>query len=880
MSADRERWARVQELFHAAAERPEPEQEAFVRARAGADTALAGEVLALLDADRGGAPLLDAGLAPLAGRVAGDAAPPPREIGPYRLREPIGEGGMGVVYLAERADLGSLVALKFLRDAWLSPARRERFATEQRLLAQLNHPCIARLYDADALPDGTPWFAMEYVDGLPITDYCRTRRLTARERLELFRQVCEAVLHAHQHALIHRDLKPSNILVTRGGQPKLLDFGIAKPLDQIEAGADTTRTGLRLLTPAYAAPEQFQGRGLGVHTDLYALGAVLYELLAGRPPFDLEGLGLAEAERRVTGQAPERPSAAGGRAADPRAGWADLDVLCLTAMHRDPARRYRTVDSLLRDLDHYLRDEPLEARPDSPGYRAGKFLRRHRGPVAAVAAGAVVVAALVAFYTLQLARARDAAVAEVERTRRIQSFMNGLFSGGDPDAGPQDSLRVVTLLARGAREARALGASPAIQAELYQTLGRIHESLGDLERADTLLGEALARRRGALGDGHPDVARGLLALAELRSHQSRYEEAERLAREGLALSRRRAREDPAAVARALTTLGVVLENRGGYEEAIASLEEAVRLHAVAGLPDRETAVALTELANSHFYAGHYATADSLNRRVLEMDRATYGVRHPRVAGDLINLGAVRQETGEWAAAEGYYRQAFEIYRGWYGENHFETAAALNMVGRTLVQQGRLDEARAPLERALALRERIYGPVHPAVASTLNELALLAQSSGRPADSEAGYRRMIAIYERIYGGRHYLLGLALANLGSLYAGQGEQRRAEAAYRQALARYAEALPPGHPYVGVTQLKLGRALLRQGRVAEAEQSSRAGYEILARQPEPPHAWLQNARADLAEACDRLGRGAEAARFRAERARASADSAARAGG
>jgi serine/threonine-protein kinase len=700
--------------------------------------------------------------------------------------------------------------------------------------------------------------------------------------------VCEAVLHAHQHALLHRDLKPSNILVTRGGQPKLLDFGIAKPLDR-SALSDRTATGMPLLTPAYAAPEQFRGEGLGVHSDIYSLGAILYELATGRAPLEVAGLGPAAAERVVSDQTPERPSVAARRGAERSAAiralvgepgglWADLDVLCLTALEKDPDRRYRSVDALIRDVDHTLRGEPLDARPASLAYRAGKFVRRHRGPVVAGTAGVLVIVALTVYYTVNLARARDAAVAEAERTRRIQRFMNGLFEGGDDATGPSDTLRVVTLLERGVQEAGSLDREPAIQAELHQTLGGIFEALGHLDRADRLQQLALRQRRAELGASHPDVVRSLLALGLLRAHQARLDEADSLVRAGLDLARRRARDDPAAVARATTALGQVLEERGDYDGAIRALEEAARLDSAAGLPAGEASSTLTELANSHFYAGHYAVADSLNRRLLAADRAAYGARHPRVAGGLINLGAVRQEMGDWAGAERYYRQALEIYRGWYGEDHFETAAALNMVGRARVQQGRLGEAREPLARALAVRERIYGRDHVRVASTLNELGLLAQQDGRFEDAIAHFRRMIAIYERAYDGRHFLIGLSLANLGSVHTARGDHAASEALYRRAIAEYLETLPPGHLYVGVARLKLGRALMRQGRFAEGERESRAGYEIVARQPEPAHGWLQNARRDLAWASDVLGRPADAARFRDEMNRASADSARRA--
>jgi serine/threonine-protein kinase len=359
---DSTRWERIQSLFHDVADLPESEQRPFLKAACGDDDRLLAEVEALLEEDARSESLLDPDFANVSEDVLGQPVPRrlgPQEFGPYRIQRELGEGGMGVVYLAERKDLGNLVAIKILRDAWVSAARRERFASEQRMLAQLTHPSIARLYDADTLPDGTPWFVMEYVEGVPLTEYCRRRGCSIRERLELLRSVCEAVQFAHQHAVIHRDLKPSNILVKNDGAVRLLDFGIAKQLEDLDAPADQTRTGLRLMTPAYAAPEQIRMEQVGVHTDVYSLGVILYELLAGRLPFDLSNRTPGEAETIIVNHQPERPSVVAQRSptapASSKAAWDDLDVLCLTAMHKDPERRYRSVEALIRDIDHFLK---------------------------------------------------------------------------------------------------------------------------------------------------------------------------------------------------------------------------------------------------------------------------------------------------------------------------------------------------------------------------------------------------------------------------------------------------------------------------------------------------------------------------------------------
>src|SRR5947207_12792283 len=408
------RWEQIQALFHEVADLPDPAQRASLEAQCAEDPTLMTEMLSISEQDVRCDSLLDRDAAHVAAEVLDGRTPPApldQTFGPYRLKEALGQGGMGVVYLAEREDLGSVAAIKILRDAWLSPDRRERFASEQRTLAQLNHPAIARLYDASTLPDGTPWFVMEYVEGVPLTKFCEEHASAMPQRLRLFRAVCEAVEHAHRHLIVHRDLKPSNILVKPDGSVKLLDFGMAKQLDSLERPVERTRTGLRLMTPAYAAPEQFLGEPVGIHTDIYTLGVVLYELLTGRLPFHLANRTPSEAETAVVEQRPERPSAAAKEKSVSRRAWADLDVLCLTAMHIEPQRRYRTVEALIRDIDQYLAGEPLEARPDTFGYRLGTYVRRNWRPVSTATASFIVVVGLVVFYTVRLARARNAAVA-------------------------------------------------------------------------------------------------------------------------------------------------------------------------------------------------------------------------------------------------------------------------------------------------------------------------------------------------------------------------------------------------------------------------------------------------------------------------------------
>ncbi|HUO33183.1 MAG TPA: serine/threonine-protein kinase [Bryobacteraceae bacterium] len=862
---DAERWQRIQTLFHAAAALAATGQKAFLESACGQDQELIDEVLAMLEEDSRAASLLDRGLAHAAHAVTGAATLPAQlpQFGPYRVKSLIGEGGMGVVYLAERDDLGSTVAIKVLRDAWLSPARHERFLIEQRTLAQMNHPAIAHLYDADTLPDGTPWFAMEYVDGRPLTEHCRKLGASVEERLRLFRSVAEAVEYAHRQAIIHRDLKPSNILIRADGAVKLLDFGIAKHLDRAAQGEASTVTGLRLMTPAYASPEQIRGEPAGVYSDVYSLGVILYELLAGRLPFDFASCTPAEAERMILEGAPEKPSAARALPAS-RNAWADLDVLSLTAMHKDVARRYRSVEAFVRDIDHYLEGEPLEARPDSLRYKLGKFIRRHRRAVLAAAAAFGVATALVIFFTARLATARNVALAQAARAQRIQQFMLNLFDRGDPSAGPPDSLKAAAVVDRGVQEARGLDREPAVQADLYATLGGIYQKLGNLEKADSLLALALDRRRAIFGPENREVAESLVALGLLRMDQARLEDAQKLVRDGLTMSRRTLPSGDPALARAETALGKVAEQRGDYKEAMATLEEAARLESAAPGSAADLAATLSELANTHFYQGDYAVSDALNRRVLAMHEQAYGERHPLIADDLINLAAIQTNLGHYAEAEAFDRRALEINRSWYGNDHPETGASLNYLGQALVMEGRFDEAQEMLEQALVIQQRVYGPVHQRVAGTLNELGLLAMRRGKFDAAVKRFGRAVEIDRAVYGDRHQSVALESANLATAYLEKKEYARAEQLFREVMAVYQQVLPAGHLNLAIAEAKLGRTLLRERRYAEAERHMLAGYAIFNQQASPPVKWLQTSRDDLIALYQESGHPEKAAPFR----------------
>jgi len=869
---DRERWERIQSVFHGVVDRLEPDRTAMLHTACGGDEALMADVAALLQEDVRSASVLDRDLGGIAHQVLDMPlrSLPREEFGPYRIKGVLGEGGMGVVYLAEREDLGSLVAIKILRDAWLSPARLARFESEQRTLANLNHPCIARLFDADCLTNGTPWFVMEYVEGVPLTDYCRERECSIEERLQLFRSVCEAVQYAHSQAIIHRDLKPSNILVKKGGTVKLLDFGIAKQLESLDEAADPTRTALRLMTPAYAAPEQIQGGRAATCSDVYSLGVILYELLAGRLPFDLSKRTPAEAELAVVHGEPEKPSAVAvkhhGILRAGKAAWSDLDVLCLTAMHKDPERRYRSVEALIRDIDHYLKGEPLEAQPDTLPYRIGKFVRRNRKAVAAATIVFTVIAAQAAVFTVRLARARNAALAEAARTQRIQRFMLNLFEGGHQEAGPAENLRVIELLDRGVQETRTLNQDPRVQAELYQTLGGIYEKLGKFDQADSLLRSALDQERSISGPDSAEAAENLVALGFLRADQGNYKEAEKLIREALAIDTAHLPHDAPALAKATGALGQVFESAGSYDQAIKILDQAVRLQSGPKGERPELARSLTSLAEAHFFLGRYGVAEPLNQRALAIDRQIYGERHPFVADDLIDLGNIQHQMGHYADAEKYFRQALDIVGSWYGKDNPETASDMITLAQTLAFENHYDEAEKLLQQALAIQENVYGKVHAHVAFALNTLGMVAIKRGDLEGAESDFSRVADIYRSVYGDKNSTVALAIANLGGVYLEQKEYAHAESLYRDAVRRFTEALSADDMNTGIARVKLGRTLLRERRYGEAETEILAGAEILSKQTSPSVSWVQAARKDLALVYEALGEQEKAEGVRRE--------------
>jgi serine/threonine-protein kinase len=863
-------WSRKKELFEELLDLPTASQRLRLEAIADGDPALAGQLDRLLAASRA-EHLDDDFAAAVEALLDSSHLAAGTLVGPYRLGDEIARGGMGAVYRAVHEDTQRDVAIKVLNRAWASPLDRDRLVREYRMVAALDdEPRIARLYDVGTLEDGTPWFAMELVrGGLPITQYCLSRNPTLRARLQLFREVCAAVMHAHSRAIIHRDLKPSNILVSEKGDVKLLDFGIAGVLADLNQGEDQSQVSARSLTPTFAAPEQLTNQPVGAFTDLYVLGLVLYELITRTRPFDLERRTVSEVLDIILNHPPPPPSSAreGAVRLSERADWGDLDAICLKLLAINPRARYASAEGLLADIDRYLRGEPVLARPASRLYRLRKLITRRRRVVAAGATAAIVVVALTAWYSVRLAGERRETLAQMARTQRLQQFMLGLFSGAEPEVGPERELTVRRLLERGVLTADVLTSDRDIQAELTHTLGTLYGELGDFARADELLGKSLDEKARFLPEDDPRRIEGNVALALLRAEQMKLDEAETLARSALDTMKRSYPETHPLMIRGGLALGKTLTAQGKYADAIAQLDGVARHFDRSGAGTADEAAVLTELANAHQYAGHLDEADRLNRQVLEIDRRVHGDRHPTVADDLINLADAETTRGRYGEAETMLREAVSILRGWYGSDHPETGSAVRILATALTMQGKLDEAGTLLEESRDIFTRVYPGPHRRIGLVLNDLGTLAFRQGRYDDAIAAFAEALAVYRQVYpDGKSQYISVGLANLGSAFLEKGDYVRAEQTMRQAVELSREVLSPTHTNTAIAEIKLGRALVKLQRYDDAIPWLEQGRESLSKQADPSVSWLQRSREDLVVAFDRTGRAAEAERMRAE--------------
>ncbi|MDH4110062.1 MAG: serine/threonine-protein kinase [Gammaproteobacteria bacterium] len=838
-------WETIQAAFQRALELGPAGREVYLAAFAAEHADLIDEVRKLVAADA-----RDTGLRePIEATVESlvqDSRDPwlGREVGKWTIRERIATGGMGAVFVADRTDqqFEQRVAIKLMNAQMLAPDAIARFKAERQILADLHHPYIAQLHDGGTTDDGVPYLVMEYIEGLPIDRYCDEHALGIDDRLALFCKVCAAVDYAHRRLTVHRDLKPSNILVDADGNPKLLDFGIAKLLDarDMNVTVAVTLQGVRAMTPEYASPEQVRGEPVSVATDVYSLGVLLYRLMTGQSPYGLTEGTARDYERAIVGDDPKRPSTVvsddGGQSvASTRRGLTDkqlrnrlagdLDNIALKTLQKEPERRYLSVSVLAADIGRYLHHEPVEARGDDWLYVAKKFCVRNARSLALAFVVVLGVSAMVAFYTHELADERDRANLAARQASEVSDFLAGVFDSASPLVQQGKDVTALDLLEQGPGRIEELGDQPLLQAELYRVMGSSFTQLGDYRRGKELLVKSLAIR-----DGNPAVepialAESIEGLAEaqrlLRDDDSAIDNWQR----ALALRRSIHGDEHPEVARVLGRLGTAYGSANRSEESLEILEYALAMkRRLGGDPDIVLSDLLGNIAVRLDTMGRYDEAADVGREAIAMSEAVNGPLHPYTVLRLSNLALVLRRQWRLDASADTFAEAIERARQIYPGDHPRLMFSTQSYGQVLVALGRFDEAGVQLEAARDMAKSRSGENSLEYVGTLYGISTLYSDQGRTDEAIELLDQAQAIAQPLEGDEGYFVTLTSLALGGAYLQREEWAPAEKYLQQVIANEQRV---GRDIVRRATAWLALVRAQQGRSAEGEPLIRAALE-----------------------------------------------------
>jgi serine/threonine protein kinase len=820
-----ERWQHIRDVLEEAQELEPAQRSAFLDRACLSDQSMRQELEVLLassdDANSTflrSTPALDGLIASLDGILCGGGLQAGQLFAErFQLVRKLGEGGMGQVWLAEQTSpVQRQVALKLIKAGMYDDALVQRFQSERQSLAIMDHPAIAKVFDAGTTRQGQPYLVMEYVPGLPITEYCDQKKLKIRNRLELFIQACDGVQHTHQKAIIHRDLKPANILVVEvDGKPtpRIIDFGLAKATKP-KAEGDTlfTQMGDFLGTPGYISPEQADPnvQDIDTRTDVYSLGVVLYVLLVGSRPFDTnqgQKQPLDQLLRKLREEEPLPPSTKVNTDRDTSSATAeargtkakqlvsllrgDLDWITMKALEKDRARRYGAPSELAADIQRHLNHEPIVARPASAAYRLRRYLRRHRVAASVVAGLVLLLAAFSILQTVQLRRITR----ERDRASRITDFTTGMFKISDPSEARGNTITAREILDKESQYIKTdLAKDPEVQSQMMQVMARTYAGLGLYARAHELAKRALDARLSSLGPEDPKTLESMTQLGSILTLEGHYAEGEKLERQALADERRILGPDDPLTLQTMDNLAVTLKSRGDYDEA-----------------------------------------EKLEREVIEVATRRLGPESAQTLQSMNHLGGALQAQARYIEAEQEYRKLLDVERRVWGPDHPQTLAAMHNLGMAIEWQGRLAEAEPLFREVLAAQRRVFGPEHPNTARNMDGLASLLCREGRLADAEKLYRDSLEIRLRTVGPEHSETLMSQSNLAGVLLKEGHLHEAEKLYRETLATAVRVLGPENPVALISQSNIAEVLNKKGQNAEAEKIAREILDVETRKLGP---------------------------------------------
>ena len=787
----------------------------------------------------------------------------------YKLLEELGSGGMGVVYKAEQIKpVKRDVALKIIKLGMDTKQVVARFETERQALAVMDHPNIAKVFDGGATETGRPYFVMEIVRGLPITEYCDKHKLTTRERLKLLTHVCQAIQHAHQKGVIHRDLKPSNILVMVQEDkpvPKIIDFGIAKAIEhRLTERTLFTEQGQLIGTPEYMSPEQAEMSGLDVdtRTDIYSLGVMLYELLVGVLPFDPETLrkaGFGEIQRIIRETDPPKASTRLSSLGDTQTSIAehrkanpnslrkelkgDLDWITMRAMAKDRTQRYASASELEADIERYIRHEPVVAGPPSTIYRIKKYIKRHK---VGIAAAALVILAILIGITgtsiglFKAVRAEKRARVEAETSQQVSDFLVELFKVSDPSEARGNTVTAREILDKGADKIdRELKGQPLVRARLMNTIGEVYHSLGLYNDAQALLEKGLAIREQSLDPVDPAVAESLTALGNLFWRKGDYERARSLHERALEIRKEVFGPEHRTVASSLHNLANLLYDSGDYEGAKPLYERAMKIwEKTSGPGDTDLTIALNGLGLLLYRMGDYDEARQLLERALAINEKAFGSEHPDLTNALVNLGMVFKAMGKHEEARLHYERSLAIEEKTFGPEHPHIAVTLSNLAILHATTANFAAARPLFERVLAINEKALGPEHPKVGGDVTNLGIINAQMGDFKTARPLLERGLAIKEKALGSNHPRVANDINNLASLLRDMGDSEAALPLVERALAIREKTLGPEHPRVASSLNDLANVLIETGDFAGVKPLFERALTIQEKAVGPDHA------------------------------------------